>query len=130
RTREEIKTFPLPEEVHRSMKQFMQQYINRYDKKDKFYLGGYNVNFDHDFLLNFFQKNDDKFFGSYFNHRLIDPLYIVRWLEFEGIIEPMHNHKLVTICKRFGIEFDAHDAVADVRATMDLNTELRKLVKG
>jgi exonuclease I len=30
------------------------------------------------------------------------------------------DHKLVTVAKAEGIEFDAHDALADIKATRDL----------
>lgn len=47
------------------------------------------------------------------------------WLDETG--ESIDSLKLGNVCKRFGIEFpDAHDALADCRATVALARELRR----
>jgi DNA polymerase III epsilon subunit-like protein len=36
----------------------------------------------------------------------------------------LDNYKLTTVCEFFGIEFKAHDALADIKATRELEAHL------
>ena len=40
------------------------------------------------------------------------------------------SHKLVDVCKHFGIELDAHDALSDIKATRQLIYKLMEYLKG
>jgi len=41
--------------------------VDKFDKKDKLHLAGYNIGgFDIPFLRTFFLQNNDKYFGSWF----------------------------------------------------------------
>ena len=120
-TVEQIKTFDSPEKVHRMTTQLFGRFVNKYDKTDKFYPAGYNVDFDIRFLKNFFLKNHDNYFGSWFNYRRIDPLPILYFMQYAGLID-LPDYKLATVCAHFNIELDAHDAGSDITAT-------RKLIK-
>ena len=124
-TIEQIKTFDSPEKAHRMITQIFGRFINKYDKNDKFYPAGYNVDFDLKFLHNFFKKNHDNYFGSWFNWHKIDPLQILYFLEYTGKID-LPDYKLATVCKHFGIELDAHEAGSDITATRQLIKLLQK----
>lgn len=116
-TIEQIKEFMPPREAYRQILSVIDQYVDRYDKQDKFYPAGYNVGFDYDFFMEFFRKNGDNYFGSFFNHRKIDPLPMLYSLDYHGIIE-YKNYKLTTVCENMNIIInDAHDALNDVIAT-------------
>jgi DNA polymerase III subunit epsilon len=121
-TTEELKLFPMPFEVYADLISFLEKHCDKYNKEDKMCLGGFNVQFDIDFLRNFFKKNNDEFFGSWFNHKVIDPMNMLRYLDFYGIfnLNP-ENYKLSTICKMMGIPINAHDAMSDIEATIMLN---------
>ena len=56
-----------PQIAYKRLIATLEQYVSRFDKADKFFLAGYNSqSFDSPFLRKFFEKNNDKFFGSYF----------------------------------------------------------------
>jgi len=95
----------------------LEKYVDKYDKKDKFYSAGYNVRFDLDFLQSFFMKRGNKFgTGSYQNWRAIDVMQIVHYMDYRNKIN-LENYKLATICNHFGIDIKAHDSMQDIRAT-------------
>jgi DNA polymerase-3 subunit epsilon len=105
-------------------------YINRYDKADKFHLVGYNIlGFDIPFLRQWFLKNNDKYFGSYFWHPGID----VMALAAEFVAPYRHtlsSFKLADVCRSFGIEVqedELHDALYDVYLTRELYQTINRL---
>lgn len=124
-TIEDLKGYEPPQVMYKKLLTLFNKYINKFDKADKFYPAGYNVNFDLDFIAKFFEKNGDKYFGSYCNWKAIDGLPIVRFLEFCNQLS-LTNHKLGTVCQHFGIEIKAHDAMSDIEATREVISLLRK----
>lgn len=123
-TLEDIENYRKPESVYRDLRALLSKYVDKYDKKDKFMIGGYNVTFDMYFLKYFFKKNNDDFFGSFFNYKLIDPLYLIRIMDYANKIPYVKNHKLSTMCDAFGIEINAHSSMSDVEATIELLNRL------
>lgn len=121
RTRQEIAKTPFipPLEAHRILTNTLSKYVNKMDRYDKFYIGGYNVCFDANFLGDFFTKCDDPYVGSWFNFRQLDPLRLLNILDYVGAIA-LPNYKLSTVCEHFGIHLEAHDAFSDIEATMQL----------
>lgn len=129
-TLEQIKTFDTPTNVHKELVDFLSFFIDRYDPKDKFYIGGYNVDFDLQFLKCFFEKNNDKYFGSFFNYRKVDPLAIIRYLEYYEILYfQLENHKLETVAIYFQIPLKPHSALDDIYATRNLSEKLRSYIQ-
>jgi DNA polymerase III epsilon subunit-like protein len=116
RTIDEIKTFPSPHDTWAALTRIMGKYVDKYDKADKYTPAGYNVRFDLDFMSQWFQKNGDKYFGSWQNWRALDPLPFLHAMDHAGMIS-LQNYKLETVANHLGIEIDAHDALSDVRAT-------------
>lgn len=127
-SREDLDGFSEPEDVYREIVGFFSKHVDKYDRTDKFYPAGYNVRFDMGFLKRFFEKNGDKYFGSWFNGKYIDPLPRLHWMDWSGKIS-LPDYKLVTVCNQFGIELgdSAHDALADIRATRKLVLKLLNL---
>ncbi len=125
-TRKQLEDYPHPKEVYNIMVKMFDRYIGKFDKTDKFAPAGFNVKFDMDFLSNFFKKNNDKYYGSYFNYRAIDPLYKLYELDYERKLN-LPDYKLATACAHFGIDIQAHDALSDIKATRALRIALSEM---
>jgi DNA polymerase-3 subunit epsilon len=96
------------------------RFVDKYNKKDKFVIGGYNCNFDAGFINEWYIKHGNKYFfglchgGAYLDGLLLALMYEIKCGKV--VFEP--NRKLGTVAKHLGIELDnAHDALADIRAT-------------
>ncbi len=98
---------------------FLQKHISRFDKKDKVYIGGYNVPFDIAFLSKFYEKSRDNYLGSYINWKQIDVRSILYLLDYKGTVK-LDNYKLSTICEYYGIELEAHNPMSDIKATREI----------
>lgn len=117
RTLEELLTYPSVKDAYVKLIGTMKKYVNPYDKKDKFHLAGQHIQFDIDFLKNFFLKCSDNYFGSWFNYYSLDLFALASLLQAGGYIS-LQNLKLATICEYCGVPLtNAHDAMADIEAT-------------
>ncbi|KKM25630.1 hypothetical protein LCGC14_1593020 [marine sediment metagenome] len=127
-TIEELKTYQAPQTAHNNLKQILEKYVDKYDKNDKFSPVGYNVGFDVDFLRQFFFKNYDKYYGSLIDYHKLDVFGLVFILEFKGLIK-LENYKLVTVAKYFGIEYEEHDALEDIKVTREVFYKMLEYLK-
>jgi len=126
-TLEDIKGFEDPKTAYNSIVSMFDNYIDKYDKNDKFIVCGYNVRFDMDFLKEFFIKNGNDYLFSYFG-KPKDPFPVIQYLSAMGKINTFNN-KLSTVCEYFGINIkDAHDAMADIQATKSLIEKLDEIL--
>lgn len=125
---EDLQGYISPKVRFRDLIDLMSKYVDRYDKNDKFYAAGYNVQFDIGFLREFFIKNGDPYFGSWFSGRVIDPLYLCSYFDLMGKFS-LPNYKLATVCEHLGIKIQAHDALSDIGATRDLVYKLKSFFK-
>lgn len=128
RTLKEVMEWPERDKVFSQFVDILKRHINQYNKADKFYTAGYNVAFDMDFLSNFFKEFDNPYMGSFFNYRKIDPLSILHYWDYMGVIS-LENYKLSTVCDYFGVELKAHDAMADIIATKILINTLTGIMR-
>ena len=132
KTIEDLRGYPDSSEGYSSFVDMLGKYVSKYkvnkSPKEKFYPCAYNGNFDLQFLDNFFKKMGDNYFSTWQNWQLIDPLPVVRMLCYMGQLD-LPNHKLKTVCDKFGISIDAHDAMSDIRATRDLVQVLKNGLK-
>lgn len=130
-TREELADRTDPREVFRSFTHLLSKYVDRYNRSDKLHFIGYNAQFDADHLRAWFEKNDDKYFGSWFFHPPLDVMgmaAIVLMRKRAGL----SNFKLPTVAKALGFPVDesqTHDALYDVMLTRDLFLELLERVR-
>lgn len=120
KTIEELMAYPEATVQYKSIIAFLDGYIDKFNKADKFTPAGYNVQFDCDFMRNFFKLNHNNYYGSYFNSQPIDPLQVIYFLVYSGKFPKLQNYKLKTVCDYLGIEIDAHDAFSDITATNTL----------
>lgn len=91
-------------------------------------LVAHNAEFDTGFLRNWYSNLSIFFPASY---RALCTLQRALWLFDENkSLTPPVNYKLGTLCQYFGVELsdeNAHDALADVRATLALYREMTKV---
>ena len=125
---EQIKGFDTPQIAYRKIVNILDKYIFKYDKKDKFIPAGYNVKFDVDFLREFFLKNGDKYYGSYFDYHFIDGMALVFAMRYANKLT-LENYRLETASKHFGIEINAHDALSDIEATRELILKIMEKIQ-
>lgn len=81
---------------------------------DDIVIGYNNANFDNAFMKNMYER-----YGSTFAPvGVVDVLVLARKALKKGV--DVENHKLVTVGKYFGIDFEAHTATEDARATGEI----------
>lgn len=101
---------------------FLDTWVDRYDKHDKFQFIAYNSNFDEDFIRRWFEMNEDNYYGSWFWHPTICLMKAMAWIarDCRGNFQ---NFRLETMCNQAGVEFnedEAHDAMYDIEKTRQL----------
>ena len=117
-SKEEVMQYPDPKQVCQELKNIFARYIDKWDRADKFIVAGHNVRFDVDQLTRWFRNCGDKYLGSWINYRKqLDTLGLFMAMQIADVMPELENAKLETIAKFMGIEFDAHDAMADIEAT-------------
>ena len=127
KTLETLWAYPTSKEQFEKFINFLDKHINKFDKTDKFYPIGFNSSFDMGFLIEWFADNDHKYFGSYFHYKDIDVYKLYSLLLYELDMPQTENHKLGTLCAYYGIQLEnAHDALADIRATKELYSFLKQ----
>lgn len=126
-------------EIHGKSKKMISKYMPEHEALDKFldwmfYLDGegqfsitgYNSRFDKDFIATLFKRNEVEFW-NYFNHYDIDVFALVKILDLEGVLDGKKCKKLGAICNTMGVKLDnAHDALADIKATRKLYKKIMK----
>lgn len=123
RTKKEIMKFADPEEVFYKLIEIFDDFIDKYNTKDKFILAGQNVRFDYNFLYYMSQKLDYKYLNSYINtnqQSYIDLLRIVKEKNKHFVSRlQLKNLKLGTIYEAlFNKKLDnAHNSLVDIKAT-------------
>ncbi len=122
-TLDELRTFEPAHEVYRCLDGIFERYIDRYDRDDKALIGGQNPSFDRDFLKAFWNKNDDPYFGSWFDYHIVDLCSLSIVFHIKGIIDLTNERgkvsvKLENVAKAFDLEQkQPHDALDDIRLT-------------
>ena len=127
-TLDKIKAFDDPREQFDKFLTILEKYIDKFNKNDKFQVVGQNVQFDMGFLKSFFKKNDEKYFGSYFEKQTADPYEIFKFMRSHGLVN-YPNLRLGTICSKLKIPLEAHDALSDITATRELYQRLGRYLK-
>lgn len=102
---------------------FLDPVVDRYDKQDKLFLVGHNIQFDFAFLSEFFRRNGNDFLGSYIStRRMIDTFQLVNFDNLlRGEVDPNRSFRLEEIARRRVVPMTGlHDASVDVRLTRDI----------
>lgn len=118
------------DEAFAELKDFMDRYIDPYDSSEKFWVGGYNVDFDIRFLTEFWNRNKgpNDYLGSYImRNRKIDPYGFASALTAIGRIDELDDAKLQTVAPHvldLDEDVDWHDAATDIEITRRLAKHL------
>lgn len=127
-TMDQLMMFPDPHEIQTALEDIFNTHVDRFNKGDKFYFGGYNASFDDGFVDQFWKKCGAKFYRSYFEYKLLDvlPLSIAYAQAFAPYLP---NHRLETMANHLNIEINAHDALSDIQATREIYLYCMELMK-
>ena len=123
-TKELLMTYPEMSEVFPKLQAVLGRHCNKFDKKDKYHIVGYNIlSFDTQFLRKFYDRCNDKYFGSWFWSGGIDVLSLAEQALLEERCE-MENFKLETVAKVLLSEnidsTKTHTADYDIKITRDI----------
>jgi len=131
KTLAEIMAYQVPELAHQQLLAIFARYIDKFDKNDKFILAGHNVPFDFEMILKWFKKCGDPYLGSWVNYRInFDTLSVIKALQVVGRFPVTENNKLDTIARELEVSLEfAHDAMFDIKATMEIGHKLFKILK-
>jgi len=116
----QMHTFPPQSGIYQEFVDLLDTFVDKYDKEDKFYLGGQNVNYDGEFIRHFFLNNDNLFWFSYIKPGFLELMSLVSLYEVSTGQVEFENYKLETLCKVLGVDIGkAHDSLYDVIATRE-----------
>lgn len=126
-TKDILETYTDEKVAFKQLQHLLKQYVNPFNKQDKFFFVGYNVSFDNQFVRELFIRNNDNYFGSMFWSNPID-LMTMAGLHLINERFDMPNFQLMSTAQRLGIEIkeeSAHDAMYDIEITRDMFWLLR-----
>jgi len=130
-TEKQIFGYPDPREVKDYFESMMSEFVDKYDRDDKFILVGYNTNFDLNMLIDFYKQQGDTTLSYWFDYRhTIDIHELLKLLQFKNRIPIFKNNKLGNVCKELNILENTnklHDSLEDVRVTREVAKKLLKL---
>jgi DNA polymerase-3 subunit epsilon len=120
-----------PQNIYAGLTVMLGKYVDQYKKTDKFQFVGYNAHsFDMPFMRRFWEKNGDRYFGSWFWYPCLDVMLV--WAQiFQASRAELSNFKLATVAKHCGIKVDdtrLHDSQYDIELTRDLWLAAKKIV--
>ncbi len=120
-TLDDLRGFMPADAAYCQLVKFLNKYIDRYNKADKLLSAGQNVRFDIDFLRQFFFKNNNQYFGAYFDYHALDLQAMTALLVRNKMLE-VENFKLTTVAEAVGVDLgeNAHDAMNDIIATREV----------
>ena len=130
---EKIMKFPDPVSVFQQFIGLLSKHVDRYDKNDKFTAIGYFSEFDAQILRNWFNKNNDSYFGSWFWHPWIDVAQMAAYV-YQEDRDIFPNFRLRTIAYAMSLindkeEKNLHNALIDAKITRQMYWELDKILK-
>lgn len=114
--------------LYQKIEKMLAKYVNKFDKKDKFHLVGFNnAGFDNAFFRAWFVQNSPNekaalygnYFGSWFWADSIDVICLVAYC-LKDVRHELEDVKLKTVAAYLKIEIDEsklHDALYDIELT-------------
>ncbi len=126
-TREDLENYEPMAAVYKKIVKMLGKYVDKYNKKDKFHLVGYNnASFDNNFFRAFFVQMNDNYFGSWFWADSLDVMVLASWWLMDERSE-LVNFKLSTVAKYLGIEVE-DDSLHDAQYDIDLTEKIFNIV--
>lgn len=129
-TIEQIKTFQTPQEALKKFMAFLGKHCNKFNKSDKYILGGHNVaTFDKGFVADWAAKLGEKYLFSYLDYHVIDTVQIAMLFKVAKKL-PTANIKLGTLTEHFKIVVTGslHNSKTDIEATRNLYYKFASLM--
>jgi len=127
-TKKDLETYLPFKEGYSLITGLLSKYVDKFNKRDKFFLCGYNnASFDNSFFRAFFVQNGDNYFGSWFWSSSIDAMVLASQYLIDKRSE-MIDFKQSTVAKFLGIEVDEtklHDAEYDVNLMIQIYKKVR-----
>lgn len=127
RTLEEINAFPDPKEGYQRFVDYLGQHVDKFNKTDKFFLFGFNIQFDANIMRAWFKRNGDNYFGSWFWNPPIDVMSIAAMALMDRR-PSLPNFKLSTVYKALypeDTEITFHNSKDDIKATRRILRDIR-----
>lgn len=128
-TKQQIETYRKSINVRQDFTTILSDHIDAYDKKDRYTMAGYNVEFDFKFVDNWFADSNTQI-GRFFNYQPICVMHLAKFMEINDMIPAIPSYKLANIYQQLtGQTLDAHKALHDIRATLELYKYLLDIIK-
>ena len=129
-TEEDIKSFPAEAVAVADIAKFFERAKELWrtdgSRSEKMVIAGYNVTFDIKHLQALFERNGVKL-EDYFSGVIADVYVQVQKAMGSSALPVLKNKKLVTVADFLGVDLtNAHDAMADIKATREVAKELYK----
>lgn len=129
-TEEQIKAFPPEKEQMPKIAQFLKDCVELFktdgSRTEKLVIAGYNVEFDKKHLKALLARN-----GFNYDDYFIDTADVFEQVKRAGIqkaLPYLPDRKLGTVAKHLGVNLEnAHNALADIRATREVAKKLQQL---
>jgi len=123
--------FEAPKDIYVRLAEMLGRHVDQYNKNDKFQFVGYNAhNFDMPFMRRFWEKNGDRFFGSWFWYPCLDVMLV--WAQIlQPVRSELSNFKLPTVARYCGIKVEEdrlHDSQYDIELTRQLWLAARRII--
>ena len=91
---------------------------------------GHNVGFDIRHLDAFYERLGIQGAGQVFDYHTLDTMTLALTLKDMGLLAINQRLNLTALCERFGVKLEnAHDAMADIKATAELYSKMTALIK-
>ena len=120
-TREQIMDYPDPKSVYAEFLSVMGDYVEKFNKKDKFWFRGFNAGFDFQFVHSWARFCADKYLMSWFYW---PPLCLAQEVArmYPDLWASLPARKLGNIAAAFDVVLpeNLHDAMADITLTRDI----------
>lgn len=132
---DQIAEWPSPKKMYAALIKTFDRFIDKFDKQDKFIAGGYNVQFDLDFLRQLWFESGDKYFGSYFAFGVLDPAALFRYMQWKSVLphreeQPLIKLTLSDLAGYYGLQSaGAHDAAFDIGMTRELMLRMDRTLR-
>lgn len=127
----EIKEFLSEKEQVPKIASFLEEAREMWKKdgsmSEKLVIAGYNVDFDVRHLKALLERNGFNY-SDYFQPYVADVYTQVKNASIQKALPYLPDRKLGTVAKHLGVDIEnAHDALADIRATREVAVKLHKL---
>ena len=128
---QDIRSFPTEKEQMPKIIEFFNNAVNLFkndgSRREKLIVAGYNVGFDIKHLKELLKRNNYNY-DDYFLPNTADVYEQVKRAGIQKALPYLPDRKLTTVAKHLGVELEnAHDALADIKATRSVAQKLFQL---